>query len=585
MSPSAAIDGKEITKKKIIKKVFMLSPNRSTIKNKMKTAYWSKIFFLLTMFLQQVLYAAQISEIQEVRLAKAELAIADGKTDQAIQLLVLNLSNKDFHRESFLTLADLYIKKEQPAKALRLYHFIIKRIHGKVLLNISDKDVLIKKLKTLEMPSSEALETYFQMGQIFYSIYDRPEYPEKLQTNLLKLAEKYLLITKHFTFATAESLYLLGIIQNKLSSYQESIKSFIDAKELFDSMSTPEEPVSENTDKTLHLYLADSLIKEGFRDAGTMFLKSIISQNNADDGMKTYAQNYLSSLSAHFFFATFTFGSFYNSNINSLDNEQEANFDRDYAAKYIKNDDRFWSKNVSFFYSSERWAEHYNMQVNMEYNQDDAVNRQLGYRDGRSFSGNVTLKYDNLIKSMAKISYGMQVSHIKDTSGAPFHRYSTKQKLNPEYVHTLKKGTISYKGIWEYLDYYNGANTTDAGLLMTYTPFLKNRFFAPSYSITYRNEGEVAAPDSTSWELATSNHFNVNQRLSLFFNIAYDINNNPSDTIDSYKEWSLSLYSTYLIPKIDALSLNSYLTKTMTNNNDGTSIDITIIGANISLSI
>jgi hypothetical protein len=551
----------------------------------MNGALRSKIFFVLLIILPKLLWSVEIYEIQEVRLAKAELAITDGKTEQAIQLLLQNLSNKDFHRDSFLTLADLYLKKNQPAKALRLYHFIIKKLHGKALLDIKEKEILLKQLLITPPPSTEALETYFQMGQTFYSIYDRPEYPESLQSNMLKLAEKYLLITKHYNFALAESQYLLGIIQNKLSSYQESIQNFIDAKELFDAMSTPEEPVSENTDKTLHLYLADSLIKEGFRDAGTMFLKSIVSQGNADEGMKAYAQNYLTTLSAHFFFATFTYGSYYNSNINSLDNVQINDFDRDFAATYVKNDDLFWSKNVSFFYSSERWADHYNFQVNVEYNQDDAMNRALGYRDSRTFSGRMTLKYDNLIKSIAKLSYGMQNSQIKDTAGGPFYRYSTKHIINPEYLHTLKRGTINYKGIWEYSDFYNFTSTTDTGLLITYTPFLKNRFFAPSYSLAYRNEGEINAPDSTAWELSTSNHFNINSRLSLFFNVSYDINNNPSDTIDSFKKWDLSVYGTYMIPKIDALSLNSYLTKSYTSNNDGTSIDISLIGLNISLSI
>jgi hypothetical protein len=551
----------------------------------MNSAFRSKIFFLILIILPKLVWSVEIYEIQEVRLAKAELAIADGKTDQAIQLLLQNLSNKDFHRESFLTLADLYLKKNQPAKALRLYHFIIKKLHGKTLLEIKDKEVLLEKLKTMPPPAPEALETYFQIGQTFYSIYDNQEYPENLQQKMLKLAEKYLLITKHYNFALAESQYLLGIIQNKLSSYQESIQNFIDAKELFDAMSTPEEPVSENTDKTLHLYLADSLIKEGFRDAGTMFLKSIVSQGNADDGMKAYAQNYLTSLSAHFFFATFTYGTYYNTNINSLTNVQEDNFDRDFATTYVKNADWVTSKNVSFFYSSERWADHYNFQVNVEYNEDDTVNRELAYRDSRTFSGRATLKYDNLIKSIAKISYGMQNSQIKDTAGGPFYRYSTKHIINPEYLHTLKRGTINYKGIWEYSDLYNFTSTTDTGLLITYTPFLKNRFFAPSYSLGYRDEGEVTSPSSTVWQLSTSNHFNINSRISLFFNVSYDISNNPSDTIASYKKWDLSTYATYLIPKIDALSLNSYITKSYTSNNDGTSIDISLIGLNISLSI
>jgi hypothetical protein len=563
----------------------MQSPNRSTIKIKMNVVLRSKIFFILLIILPKVIWSVEIYEIQEVRLAKAELAIADGKADQAIQLLLQNLSNKEFHRDSFLALADLYLKRNQPAKALRLYHFIVKKLHGKTLLDINTKEDLLKQLQNIPPPNNEAMETYFQMGQTFYSIFDNPEYSVSLQSKMLKLAEKYLLITKHYKFALAESMYLLGIIQNKLSSYQESIQNFIDARELFEGMSTPEGPVSENTDKTLHLYLADSLIKEGFRDAGTMFLKSIVSQGNADEGMKSYAQNYLTVLSSHFFFATFTYGYYNNSNINSLDNLQVDNFEIDFASSLVKNEGIFLSKNASFFYSSERLAHHYNLQVNAEYNQDEARNRELGYRDSRSFSGRMTIKYDNLVKSIAKIGYGIQNTQIKDTGGGPFYRYSTKHIINPEYIHTLKRGTINYKGIWEYSDFYNLTTTTDTGLTLTYTPFLKNRLFAPSYGLTYRNEGEINAPDSTAWVLSTSNHFNVNSRLSLFFNVSYDINNNPSDTIDSFKKWDLSLYGTYLIPKIDALSLNSYLTKSYTSNNDGTSIDISLIGLNISLSI
>jgi hypothetical protein len=520
------------------------------------------ILFTCICFYANRLFAAPVSEIQEVRLAKIELALLDGDFQEAIQMLNKNLSSKNFHLPSFLFLGRYHYQKKDYSKAFRVFYFIIKKLHGhhgKQIITLTQADTITSDLKDLSPPTRETLKVYFEVAQLYLQLAEKKDFSDELNQQFLNLSAKYYQLCAYYRYSLPQTNYFLALVQGKRKKTQKAIDHYVEAKELFEK-----EKVSSNKEQieNIEFLLGDSLIKEGYIDAGTLFLKSLYLSPDANSSLKEYANAYLNALSADFLSFSVSYNFNYNNNINSLNSEGLESFDPDIQ---FSKDAVLQEKSFNAFYISSKFKRNWNYLLFLSVAEEATNNEDLATNDSRSASLGMELKYDNLIKSVAKLTYNYSYSWFKSNSIDVFGKLSDAHTITPQYIHTLKRGTLSYKLPISIFNSSLTGSGLSPGFAISYTPFWRNRWLSPTTTISYTlvDEGELI-DNSTQYSLSASNHFGLSERLSIFA-FASLIQNSNSDPENTFFQYSFNLSSSYQVKSVKGLSLNLSVAHTTTD--------------------
>src|SRR5690606_17305593 len=138
---------------------------------------------------------ADETEMQEVRLAKAQLALAEGKDKEAMQLVSKNLNPQYFHRASYQFLIDYHLKKGSISKAFKVLYYMIGKLHDRRVLNARFDQNFTAFIASLGPPPREALEVYFAIAELYYQFYQKKIFKPEFNQRLLRLSEKYFSVT------------------------------------------------------------------------------------------------------------------------------------------------------------------------------------------------------------------------------------------------------------------------------------------------------------------------------------------------------------------------------------------------------
>ncbi|WP_127716486.1 lipopolysaccharide assembly protein LapB [Halobacteriovorax sp. HLS] len=513
-------------------------------------AFFLKLAILLFLT-NQVFALTPIQEIQEVRLAKIELAITDKDFDKAFELIKMNMDKDNFHIPTYYFLAKLHLEKGNNSKAMRVYYYIIKKVHpidGKKIILQKNIDSLNKLLKSISVPSTQALEVYMEIGKTYLAIAESFENNKDFQKQLYMHAYKFFRVCERFRYDLASSKYFLGLTSSKLDNYQEAIQNFNAAKEEF----TKGNPGADL--QNINYLLADSLIRDGHTEAGMIFLKSISLDPSAETSLKQFANLYIRGITIPYFTFKFGYDYGYNSNVNSLTDIQLETLD---PSVYGKKSANFNKANLDVLFSSKHYG-NFSFVSSFRFSDLTYNDPLLIALDERVMGGAFSLRYDNFEKSLLRfgLDYRQTYTPIDQMSG--HKKNNTFTELSAEYIYNLKSGTLSYQIPIEVLQYeFEQTARITKSLIISYTPFWNTIYFSPSYSakVSQIEEGEFYSSNSMAYSLTASNYTTFNRRFTLFAYSSFIMNTNANADL-SYSEFLLSAYLSYRFQYIKGLSID-----------------------------
>ncbi len=516
-----------------------------------------------------------MKEIQEVRLAKAELALADGNYERALRFVKRNMIAKHFHLESFLFLIELFKHKESLAKAMKVYYYLIKRFHSEDIITQRSSWMTASFLDSLSPPNKQALGIYFAVAAAYYEAYEKGVYKDGFSKRLLALSQKYFLVCAHYNYSLAEVKYYMALLKRAAQKHGEAIDFLIEAEELFAKRG--EDQDSTDQVQTIQYLLGDSLVRSGHLDAGIIHLKSIYLSPTTNSSLKEYANSYLNSLPTDIYSLSASFGVVQDNNINNLTDEQRDRFESDYQYYYISENASKQTRNVSFYHSNiltKYWTKSYSL----NYNEQLVFDQQLRLSDYRGLGAGFDLKYSNLIKSQAEFSYYYTQAFARPTAPEDYDTSSRVHSFEVRYLHTLKRGTVSYRLP---ISYAIEDDTSSLGFYMSYSSFTNSKYLTPTYSLGAKRVGEEnATGDSLQLDASFNNSISFSSRSSAYLSLNY-LRNRNSDLDYDYSEYSANLYLNYLFEFVSHLSGYISASKKMTDQTDG-KINRWTMGAGIS---
>lgn len=502
----------------------------------------------------------------EVRYAQAELALLDQQPMEALRLLKENLKPGELHMPSYQLLINIYLSQGENAKAFKVMYFLVRRLHpvdGTRILGLGYVDNIREHLSEISPPRREALELYFMIAQQYYRLAEQGKFTNEYRAQLYELSAKYFLICDYYKYSLPQTNYFLGVVQSRRRQHQDAITRLIEAKELFAKDDFEgDKPSAQN----INFLIADNLVREGYRDAGTLYLNSIYLEPEADESLRQYSKSYLDNLAANF--SLISVGLSYNIRQNPY------RFQDTFLENYTQFQEILGEKNgasvaksAGYFFSSKRYGHMvYSFRANLR---EDLYNDSLHWRlDSRLLTGALELKYDNLRRSLLKVSYTHTHIMTRPDEDKDFKSSSTDHALNIEYVHTLKRGTLSYRLPLSLRERKNLEDLMTKGLGLSYVPFYRTRWLAPSFSLDYSlAEESDDVRDTRRLRGSISNHIRFSQIVSTFIFASYTQTSHAEERFSS-NELSFNLYTNVLLRFIRNLSANFSVSRTLADTKD-----------------
>lgn len=507
---------------------------------------------LLGLILPEVFAEVPESELQEVRYAKAELAMLDGNDEEAIKILKNNLSLKSLHLPSFMMIADYHFRRRNFSKGMRVYHYLIKKLHSDLVMKSTVVEGIGELIDDLPAPSQEVRGLYFRVGMEYYRMSENPDFDVQMRKKMLIYAEKYFNVCEFYKFNIPQTKYMLGIIKNRKEDFFNSIKYLADAKELLKDL--PDDQRGADL-FNLDYLMGDNLVRAGFSDSGSLYLKSVYQSKNADNSLKDYASTYLNALNQEFFSISLRMSYGYNSNIEGLTKSEQALRDRFSSSfPYIK-DAYFSGWGVNSFYNSKKLG-HWIFLLYGDVDSKNMKNKNQSTNDERTITGSLEAKYDNFQKSTFKTSLTYAYSMYRADENLSMEKLSNFYSIQPSYIYTLKRGIITYRAPLNITQSITEGNLYSYGLGISYSPFIKNKYWGLSYSLDFsRSEEGASYPKSANYSLGATNNSSFDDQNSLFTTFSYTSNSNALESL-IYSSYSLNFSYTLTFKKIRGLSLS-----------------------------
>ncbi len=541
-----------------------------------RTIFYVIILNAITLFSLQ---ASSMREIQEVRLAKAELALIDGLPKKALRLILKNIESTELHVPSYLFLANWHFKRGNKAQGLKVYYHLIKKLHDhrvlKARLN-NHFETYLKELKPANQPSQKL---YFTIAHKYLEFADNPQLTSSQYFRYLHLAEKYLRICKFYQYKVQVTEYKLGQIALKKNEHQKALTYLRSSKQILEE--GPDDSEKSKIINEIDLLIGEALLKDGHTDAGFIYLKHVSSSPNSSAGLQQYANSYLGALSSSYTSTSFSYGLKENSNIHSLTNDEKSDF-TSYESSLFSKNALIHQKNLNIYFT-QGLGQNWRFVWIGNLADDSTVKDELRFKDYRSYFSSFEFKYDNMAKKLTSLKYDVSVSQQREANDLVLTRTSTTHSIEGSLAFLFKNGTLTLFMPYEFIDNVGSANTKNYYLGLTYNPFVTSSSYSPSYTFRWGQEEEIASPSTKAIELSWTNQWAINDDFSLFGSLIYTQHINLEPELD-YKDYLISLSSTYIIPFANWLSLNassSYETKSIS---DGSKIETIISSLGLSAS-
>lgn len=519
--------------------------------------------------------------MQEVRYSQAELALIDNDLKEALGYLQQNLEPGAPHIPTYLMLSRIFYSQEEYSKSFRVLYVLIRRLHpvdGQQILNLQYSDTISRFIRNMAPPNREALEIYFLIGQNYFRLAESGAFTGDFRAQLYELAAKYFNITDYYRFELPQTNYYLGVISSRRRRYQDAITRLIEARDLF---SQDEGPETKTQVQNINFLLGDSLIREGYRDAGTLYLNSIYLDEEANDSLKQYSRSYLDNLASSYSLITVGVTGNYRQNLYRFTDTRLNDFSL-FEPIIGGRDGSSVAKSLNYLYSSRRFNKMiYTARVNFREDlQRDDIHWRL---DNRIINASIEAKYDNLRRSLLKFNYSQLYIFTRPDLNEDFKINTTDHNFNVEYVHTLKKGTLSYRLPVTYRKRRNFNTTMNKGLALNYVPFYRTRWVGPSFSTEFSLIEELNFATSKRLRASVSNHIRYSPIVSTFIFASYTKLDHELDSL-SLDEYSVTLFTNVLLRFVQNLSANFSIARTMANTGESDKINTMTYSAGINYS-
>jgi tetratricopeptide (TPR) repeat protein len=514
--------------------------------------------FFIVLFARQSWSAS--NPMLEIRFAQAELAFIDGDEQEGLRLLRENLEPGDPHIPTYRLLSRIYLTKEEFSKSFRVLYVLIRRLHpngGPTILAIQDRRDIARQLRRSAPPNREALETYFLIGSNYFRLAERPHFPAAFRGQLYELAHKYFSVTDYYRFEMPQTSYFLGVIASRRRNYQDAITRLIEARELF---SKEEGEGASEQIQGINFLLGDSLIRSGYRDAGTLYLNSLYLDDDVNESLKQYSKAYLDNLASSFALITVGVTGNYRENLYRFTDSFLDDFDR-FKEILGENNGSSITRSANYLYSSRRFN-HMIYTARLNFREDRQREAKHWRLDNRLLSGTFEVRYDNLKRSIVKLSYSQNHLFTRPGEAQNFKANTQIHNINPEYVHTLRKGTITYRAPITIRTRKNSNSTRNHGLAVSYVPFYRTQWIGPSLSAEYTFVDETTHRTTRQTRASLSNHLRPSPIWSTFAFASYSITDHELDRL-SQNELTLNLFNNILLRFIRNLSLQASVARSM----------------------
>ncbi len=501
-----------------------------------------KLFILFTLFLSFGVLARDSVEQQEARLARAELAMARGNENEALSLILQNLDRFSFHNASFQFVLDYHLKNRKYSRALRVLHYIISKLHDKRVLQARYDDNFNNFLSSLSLPNKDALAIYFSIGELYYSLYQKQIYNSSFNNRLLTLAEKYFRIAEYFRYEVGLTKIYIGRVHSERENYRDALNEFITAKEIYqeDLQTTSERGFEE-----INLLIGTTMIQGGLFDPGTLYLRSIFFNTDANNSSRVIAQEYLDAINYQYFSLSVKYDYIISDNIYELNDFQlseYASFEQFLGPK----DGTSKQISLSAYYNQPTFFKNINSLFIASFSQQTYDEELHQNRNERSISLGFDAKFTQIENALPKLRYFYTKSLNPPDNSDNYQSTATTHTIEPSYIKSLKSGSLNYSiPIYKTL-FETGAEEQSVGLSIAYTPYWLRKLFSPSFSIGYFSRKEVSLDESGSRiDLTTSIQSEWAPKFSTFTNILVRKNSNNNAFFD-YTEYNLTLVGSYV---------------------------------------
>lgn len=508
--------------------------------------------------------AISLAEIQEVRFAKAELAMVDGREADAARLLTMNLNSKVIHLPSFKLLARYHFDHRDYAKGFRVYYYLVRKYHGSYLLKTRVTKSFQRFLERVPPPNETAKELYYEIATLYLQAIEQDGLPQS-KNQLYLLAFKYFSICQFYKIREADTQLALARLNSQLENYDVAIDHILEAQELFDQ----EKKKDQSKSRELEFLLGETLLKSGFTDAGSLYLKSVYLDSKSSPVVKEFSSAYLQALQGTLISTSVFYNIKHSNNSHDLTDTELADFEGSTNETfYRKKDGYVHSRGFNFFFIK-TFATDLNLLMGGTYIDDKAVDPLLNLKDGRTLAFTSEVKSNAADKSQWKFRYNLNIFYLRPTSSEPIQQSSSLHIFTPQYSYTLKSGIISYSLPYEYTNSSSSDNTYALALQVDYSPFRFSKYFMPSYSLRYTPQKTESSGLSNSQlsSFSISNFSDLADRHALFTDFSFGQKKN-TDPSESYTEWSLGAAYTYQFIFLPELSFNASITQTQTKRDD-----------------
>lgn len=504
----------------------------------------TKLLILSALILSRIslLSAATSIEAQEARLARAEIALAEGKEKEALKLIANNLDPASFHRASFQFILDYHLKKGKYSKALRVLHYMVSKLHDKRVLSARFDENFKKYLSTLSVPRKDALEIYFTIGELYFDLYQKQIFNPDFDQRLLSMSQKYFEVTQYFRYQIGLSKIFIGKILTEKENYRDALDQFLSAKEII------KDELQLNSYKGLediNLLIGTTMVQGGLFDPGTLYLRSIFLDTEANLATKAIAQEYLDAINYRYFSISANYGYLLNDNVYELNEFQLSNYST--VERFLGPKDGSATQiGVSAFYNQPVLFEHTNTLFLTSFSQQNYSDELHKNRSERSLSFGFDAKYTNIERALPKLRYIYTKSYNPSGNTDDFESTSTTHAIDLSYIKTIKSGSLNYSLPYYKTTYDAGSEEKSIGLSLAYTPFWTLKLFSPSLSLGYFTRNEVSVEEAGSrYDFSTSIQSEWSDQFSTFTNLLIRKNMNDIAFFD-YLEYDFTLSGTYV---------------------------------------
>jgi hypothetical protein len=388
------------------------------------------------------------------------------RINEAEIILKKNVSGPKSHLPSILLLSKIFSTKKIFSKSLKVYFFLIKKLHTDRLLNLKKLESLQKELELIKMPRKNIKYLYFLMAQTFWEAYSSKIYSKRIKKFLIFSAYKYYKISNYYKIKKKETTFQLAIIQALLGETNLAITNLTLLKKMITIESKQKEEASssrENLSK-IDLMLSQTLFNSGQHSEGLLLVNKV-KKKGANSSTRVLKK---SRIQASKF--TLAFGKIFDSNLY------------DTTSKSDRSQSLSTGTSVDYFFRSKRKKE-WSYTLGLTYNKEEMSNVDYNDLDSRSFSMNVGFIKNKFYSYIGKLNYAYGQFSKKVSQTGPFQTNLTIHSLTGEILFSNSNGSTNWHAHLKGFDYKNNNDSIDIGIKRSYTPFRRTRLFFPTYSV------------------------------------------------------------------------------------------------------